>query len=41
MIVSLLVLLRLLTAFTIPHTPGDNSRATKLLYKTGIIPLCW
>jgi hypothetical protein len=40
-VVVLLLLCRLLTALTIPYTPADASHATKLLYKTGLIPLSW
>lgn len=40
-VVLLLLLIRLLTALTIPYAPTDANHGAKLLYKTGLIPLIW
>jgi hypothetical protein len=40
-VVSILLLLRLLTASTVAYTPAVSGPTMRLMYRTGIIPLCW
>jgi hypothetical protein len=39
--VCVLLLLRLLTASTVQYTPAVSGPTMRLMYQTGIIPLCW
>jgi hypothetical protein len=40
-VVCVLLLLRLLTASTVQYTPAVSGPTMPLMYRTGIIPLCW